>query len=803
MIQAMYSGIAGMKAFKGALDVIGNNIANINTTAYKGGRANFKDMLSQTIKGATAPSTGMGGSNSAQVGLGVILGSIDINTSQGSMQATGRNTDLAVEGNGFFALGGGGRIAYTRDGSFALDAEFNLVQSGSGMRVLGWAADLKTGAIDTTAPLNANSTMSIPVGGLSIARSTTKVDIAGNLDASSIGPAQTKTINISGNLDEAAGPEGTTFAKITGSFDKNSLAARGTTFAKITSSLDASAAIGATHAVNFTVYDQAGAAHNVTATFTKDAAANTWTYAVTSAGADVASLPPAGSVVFDAVTGASLTPSIPMNLTWNAGVDSITAAINTSAMTEGVSSNAVVIAGDKDGNAPGLGTTRAVNFTVHDQDGVAHDVVATFTKDIVANTWKYVITAAGADPASVPPPGSVIFDPLTGLSLIPSITMDLTWNAGVDSINAVINTSAMTEGVSTNAVVTSTDIDGYAPTAPVSITQNVYDSLGFAHPVTITFTKQPIADTWRYNIVAPDATPASIPPDADFTFTGATSDLVGIPMSLALNIPNGSIQPMNMTINTSNLKLDSAATITAFPATMSPDGSAPGDPVPIRFDVYDSLGLTHEMQVVFKKTSIPATWDYEVLSPDAAAVSLPPPGQITFNSLGYSQLPSIPYSLVWANPNGSTQPLVGNINTKSISQLNGAITVDLTYQDGLELGTLESYTIGRDGLITGVFTNGSNRPLGQMALAQFNNPAGMTKVGNNVVNESPNSGAAKLGLPGDGGLGMINAGFLESSNVDLATEFAAMIVAQRGFQATSKIITTSDEILQELVNLKR
>ncbi|MCX6345520.1 MAG: flagellar hook-basal body complex protein [Armatimonadetes bacterium] len=804
MIQAMYSGIAGMKAFKGALDVIGNNIANINTTAYKGGRANFKDMLSQTIKGATAPSAGMGGSNSTQVGLGVILGSIDISTAQGSMQATGRNTDLAVEGNGFFALGGGDRVAYTRDGSFVLDAEFNLVQSGSGLRVLGWAADLANGTVDTSVPINAQSSMRIPVGGLSVARPTTKVDVAGNLDASSVGPAQTKSIILAGNMDETTGPEGTTFARITGSFDRNALAAKGTTFARITGSFDSGAVVGATHDVDFIVYDQAGVSHDVKATFTKDAAPNTWTYALTGTGVDVASLPPAGSVTFDAITGASNgTLSIPMNLTWNAGADSITAAIDTSVMTEGISTNASVTAANKDGNDFSAGSIRSVNFTVYDQAGVAHDVTATFTKDTVANTWNYVLTATGADVASLPPAGSVTFDPASGVSNLPSIPLNLTWNLGVDSITAALDTSVMTEGVSTNAVVTADDIDGYAPGAPVTITKNIYDSLGYAHPVTVTFTKQPIADTWRYTIACPDATPASIPTDANFTFTGGVSDLAGIPMSLVLNTSNGSVQPMNMTIDTEDLKLDDAATIAAFPATMAPDGSAPGDPVPIRFDVYDSLGITHEMKVIFMKTANPASWDYEVVCPDAAAASLPPPGQITFNNLGYSQLPNIPYSLVWATPNGSTQPLIGSINTGSISQLNGATTVDLTYQDGLELGTLESYTIGRDGSITGVFTNGSNRPLGQMALAQFNNPAGVTKVGNNVVNESPNSGAAKIGKPGDGGLGMINAGFLESSNVDLATEFAAMIVAQRGFQATSKIITTSDEILQELVSLKR
>lgn len=545
MIQAMYSGISGMKAFKSSLDVIGNNIANINTTAYKAGRATFKEMLSQTVSGATAPSADRGGTNATQIGLGVVLGSIDINGSQGSMQATGRGTDLAIEGNGFFALGSSNGMSYTRDGSFSLDAQFNLVSSSSGMKVLGWAADTTTGEVDTTRPVTNSSSIQVPVGGMSTARATSQISLAGNLDASSAGPKATSTIALAGNLDSAA--------------------------------------------------------------------------------------------------------------------------------------------------------------------------------------------AAG----------------------------------------------------------TAVDVGPF----------DIYDSLGTAHSVTVTFTKQAAADTWRYSVACADATAGSLPAPTDFTFTGAgASNLASIPLSLTWTTPNGSTQPLVASIDTSTLTQTAAGSTAAM---SSQNGTPPGDPVPVKFDIYDSLGLTHEMTITFSKTSDPATWDYSVACPDATTGSLPADGQITFNSLGQSQLASIPLSLTWSDPNGSEQPLVATIETDGISQLNGAKTVDLSYQDGLQLGTLESFSIGRDGMITGTFTNGSSRSLGQMALAQFNNPAGLSKVGNNTLAESPNSGTAKLGLPGSGGIGMITAGFLESSNVDLANEFANMIVAQRGFQASSRIITTSDDVLQELVSLKR
>jgi flagellar hook protein FlgE len=423
LIQAMYSGISGMKAFKSNLDVIGNNIANVSTVGYKSGQATFKEMLSQTINSASAPSESRGGTNASQVGSGVTLGAIVRDNSQGSMTSTGRSTDLAIDGNGYFILGGGSSVAYTRDGSFSQDAEYNLVSSSSGLRVLGWQADTTTGEIDTSTPITSSSSISIPVGGMSLAKATSTIDLSGNLDASS-------------------------------------------------------------------------------------------------------------------------------------------------------------------------------------EDGSEY---------------------------------SIKFD--------------------------------------------------------------IYDSLGITHEINIKFTK---------------------------------------------------------------LAEDSTAT----------------PPVPA------------------------STWQYEVFCPDVqeAAVNT---GNISFDTYGYSTLDEIDLSLNFSSANGSVQPLEATIDTSNISQLNGDDSVDLSYQNGLPLGTLESFSIDSSGLIVGSFTNGSTKNLGQIAIAGFNNPAGLIEGGSNLLLESPNSGSPSIGTPGISGLGTVKSCYLEASNVDLATEFANMIVAQRGFQANSKIISAADEVLQELVNLTR
>ena len=141
MLRSLYSGVSGMRSFQTKMDVISNNIANVNTTGFKAGRVKFQDMLSQTISSAQGTSsTGLGGVNSQQIGLGVRVGAIDTIMTGGAMQPTNRDLDFAIEGEGFFALSTdivGNNKVYSRDGTFFRDNQGNLV-NGSGLRVLGY-----------------------------------------------------------------------------------------------------------------------------------------------------------------------------------------------------------------------------------------------------------------------------------------------------------------------------------------------------------------------------------------------------------------------------------------------------------------------------------------------------------------------------------------------------------------------------------------------------------------------------------------------------------------------------------------
>ncbi|MFF1632381.1 flagellar hook protein FlgE [Leifsonia sp. NPDC058248] len=390
MLRSLYSGISGLRSHQTMLDVTGNNIANVNTTAFKSGAVQFEDTLSQLVRGAGGPGAQAGGTNPAQIGLGVLVAGISTNFTQGATQATGRSTDIMINGDGFFAVNVGGQIQYTRAGSFDPDAQGRLVGPG-GAILQGWNA--VNGVVQQGGAL---TDVTIPLKAVTPAAATSAASVSGNLPST--------------------------------------------------------AAVGDQLVRDVKVFDPNGASRDLTLTFTR-----------TAGGWDVA------------------------------GVDA---------------------------------------------NGATANSTLTFTNG--------VLTAGGSLP-------------------IGGITVDLS------------------------------TVTGYA----------------------------------------------------DLT------------------------------------------------------------------------------------------------------------------------------------------------------------TVAFKDQNGKQAGTLQSFTLSQDGTLIGLFSNGDKQSVGRIALATFVNPGGLEKAGGSNYRQSVNSGNAQLGGPGEGGLGTLQGGSLEMSNVDLSQEFTNLIVAQRGFQANARIITTSDEVLQELTNLKR
>lgn len=222
MLRSMYSGVSGLRNHQTRLDVIGNNIANVNTIGFKSSRVTFKDLFSQTLRAATSAHGDRGGSNPIQVGLGMTLASIDTNHGDGSIQYTGKATDLAIEGSGFFIIRDGNTLMYTRAGNFDLDEEGYLVVPGTGLRVQG---------LDLAAGVDGKLTdIRVSTGATYNPMATERVEFANNLDTEAKDDAATVT-------------------------------------------------------TSFEVYDSLGRLHMVSITFTKDPDENKWTWDA-SIGAD-------------------------------------------------------------------------------------------------------------------------------------------------------------------------------------------------------------------------------------------------------------------------------------------------------------------------------------------------------------------------------------------------------------------------------------------------------------------------------------------------------------------------------------
>jgi len=230
-----------------------------------------------------------------------------------------------------------------------------------------------------------------------------------------------------------------------------------------------------------------------------------------------------------------------------------------------------------------------------------------------------------------------------------------------------------------------------------------------------------------------------------------------------------------------------------------PSGNATGTSVQTATTMYDQQGVGHDVSYTFTKNSTD-DWSLAV-TVDGAPMTLSD-DSVAFNADGTMSNPTSPATVDFT-PGLAGWPGPVTLDLSGIKQFGSPNTVSATAQNGFAMGSLESFSLANDGTITGIYSNGLRQAIGQLAMASFNNPGGLEKAGNSSFRVGDNSGTAMVGQAGTGGRGVLNAGALEMSNVDLAEEFTGLIVAQRGFQANSRVITSSDEILQDLVNLKR
>ncbi len=262
-----------------------------------------------------------------------------------------------------------------------------------------------------------------------------------------------------------------------------------------------------------------------------------------------------------------------------------------------------------------------------------------------------------------------------------------------------------------------------------------------------------------------------------------------VPGNMDLRVPLGASNPGLATANVM-LQGNLAATMPI------------GDSVSMASIIYDSQGQTRTLGLTLTRVS--AT-DFSISGTVTGGTVSIPPTNIVFNSSGYLVSPStLTINLLGLPaPQSVTLDFGTPGGTDGLTLFGGASSVAMIFQDGYGPGTLDSVSVDRNGLVFGLFSNGRTEPIAQLAIARFMGEGGLLREGDNYFRESPSSGPALIGAAATGGRGTVVSGTLESSNVDIAQEFSRLILAQRGFQINARVISISNEVLQELATIIR
>jgi len=718
MMRAMYSGITGLKNFQTVMDIVGNNIANVNTVGFKASRVTFQTALLQTLKSGRAPQDNVGGTNPMQIGLGSQIASIDKLMTQGSFQNTGKKTDLAIQGDGFFILSDGRGYYYTRAGNFILDTNGTLIQASTGYRVQGWKAvqDPESGLryVDTNQPIGdivISAGMSMP------ARATTNMSMEGNLD-STLGPksfalrlndSTTNTdydarfwfVRTASDVGTDPFTEDQRYTMMV-DYDKDDVVdaigyIKINKFGRVVTSGIRDSSPAETGTV--TISDNSGDI-DLTNTYT-----GKYLVVLRDSSSD--------EVVYKEVVSLTGEKKITLSGLDNGDYDWEIRPIDTEKLKEG----SVTISG-------GSGEVSLSNTYTGDYILVLKDSSDT-------EVYRESVHLENEDSISLD--GLTLSDGDYTFELLPPLSSE--WTIAGDATVVVPNTGEPRFYESDNP--SNFLVLEYESPRYLSAVQ-VYDTLGNPYQLYIEFVRLGRLYIKSGEIVDPNTPGAEELKNAwawrAYTSTG---ELITYKDDTGSDNVNGNKYIGGL----------------------------------INFD--ESGKLQKYYGIYTGKTNLYVNTQRELRT-------------ISFD----------------ASLSGDSTVNI-DIDLSSVTQFSAPNTANVAWQNGNPQGTLESFAINESGEIIGTFSNGLTDILGKVALAIFNNPAGLQEVGNSLYVPSPNSGLPKIGEPGTGGRGSLIPGALEMSNVDLAEEFTRMIIAQRGFQANARVITTADAILGELVALRR
>ena len=763
MTSAFFTAAGGLRNQQIKMDLIASNIANINTAGYKASTVIFAELLAQTLRGASAPQGALGGTNPVQKGLGASIAAIHSIIGQSTLENTNRSTDFAINGQGFFVLSSGNTLLFSRAGDFGVDASGALV-ANNGFRVQGFNEVTPDGL-----NISANSGIGdivINFGQKLQARATNELTFASNLNAASArfgsveqstlsfgstgittasGAARPYAIAVAGNPVDATSYAGVGDIVIEG----NSISLAGMTG---TTSLDL--------------------AQEIADRINADPSVNT------AVQATVRNVNNEGFLVIQAVFAGS----------------QFTIDGDTSAAYSGFSAGTITFSAPTD---PGefLVGTHQISVT----ESKAASVTTTTSVGVGANapqtTGTFEIN------------GVTVFLDGTGTGISFSDTGTSAGNAA--RIAEIINATPSIEVTATaNANGTITLTHKLKGTNNLFNLENpnfptLFDRLGISsipdmdgdplNGITVNNgINARIEDVFQPASGAPSLlrfVENSTPSGTSSELSNIEQQIEGITASFPL-IPGVILSIDDLSAGRAFLNTSSATIHTTSRI------------------VYDSLGNPHEL--TFKFTHVNENvWDWEAFLPKEPHIVLTGNlGRVEFGQTGLILVPNpinpIQFEAEGAEPTGIQLIFDGSGNPISgVTQFTGETTAAARFQDGYAMGVLTDFETDQNGVITGFYSNGQRRPIAMLAVASFTNPEGLSRVGDTTFRETSNSGQVVLLRPNTGGAGSVFGGYLEQSNVDLALEFTSLIVAQRGLQANSRVFTAQDEILSEIVNLKR
>jgi len=801
LASALNTALTGMTAAETTIDVAGNNLSNSNTVGFKSSSVSFATQFLQTSSLGSSATETLGGLNPTQIGLGVMVAAINVDYSQGTIQISSSSTDMAIQGEGFFIVQGGvGEHLYTRNGVFTLNSRNELTTS-TGNLLLGYGVN-KNFELNRTAGL---TSISIPLGSKTVAQATRNVYLEGSLTPTGnlatsgqiIGTQRltngayttpdVSTVTAGASASPALAGAGTTAGggTLTGG---STYYYRLTTVDSVTGqeSMYSNLTVPLGAAENATDLTSLGTAGTTRRLYRSDDGGTSYYLVQEFAPADPTTFTDLGTITATQMNTNTITGTYTYYVTYynsdgveSAPSDPVTVTIGSNGRIEltGIPTDAT---GDWDG---GIRIYR--NLSTADGSKKYYQIA-----DVPASAYGAAASISYTDHALdseiTSNPQIDFYGPAISDSTL--ATNVLQWN-GKEMVQLFEAGTLAFTGSKGDVTLATKSIAITATTTIGDILQFMSDAMGIVSPP------------------GPDVD-HPIPPDSSGQNPGYTITNDGkIQFVSNAGVDNA------VSISLSDLVLTTATETSTVNLQFNTEQAAVGESTTCDMVVYDSLGeaISVKLTCVLQSRTSSATiyrWyadsSQNISTTDDYSIAVGT-GLIYFDGEGnFVSATSRQVQIDRSGESAANSPLAFNFDFSAISGLaTNNSTLAVSSQDGCSTGTLSSFIIGSDGIISGVFSNGTTRTLGQVVLARFANTSGLVQEGQNLYSKGVNSGEPVVGTPGEQGLGEIVSGAQELSNTDIGSNLVDLILASTQYRGNTRVVSTVQDMLDELLALGR